>query len=164
MTVPHYVNEHTSDIRAIKPGWYGMESSGKLSSGPFQNEEKCLTGITHAKGKFRASPWPQTLKCPECGGKQVRPCTRVDEDGREWIDNSCETCGHTLSLQEIGTVSVSMRSTERIMKSLVTLLVLILVVGFSAATPKSQAACDKAGMNWNATATVPGAKCSSAFA
>jgi hypothetical protein len=31
MTVPHYVNEHTSDIRAIKPGWYGMESSGKLS-------------------------------------------------------------------------------------------------------------------------------------
>ena len=32
------------------------ESSGKLSSGPFQNEEKCLTGITHAKGKFRASP------------------------------------------------------------------------------------------------------------
>ena len=50
------------------------------------------------------------------------------------------------------------------MKSRVTLLVLILVVGFSAATPKSQVACDKAGMKWNATATVPGAKCSSAFA
>ena len=44
-------------IGAIKPGWYGMESGGKLSSGPFQNEEKCLTGITHAEGKFRASPW-----------------------------------------------------------------------------------------------------------
>ena len=57
MTIPYYVNEHISDIRAIKPGWYGMESGGKLSSGPFQNEEKCLTGITHAKGKFRASPW-----------------------------------------------------------------------------------------------------------
>jgi hypothetical protein len=50
------------------------------------------------------------------------------------------------------------------MKSLVTLLVLILVVGFSAATPKSQVACDKAGMNWDAKATVPGAKCSSALA
>jgi hypothetical protein len=56
MTVPHYVNEHTSDIRAIKPGWYGMESSGKLSSGPFLNEGKCLTGITHVKGKFRDRP------------------------------------------------------------------------------------------------------------
>ena len=57
-----------------------------------------------------------------------------------------------------------MRSTERIMKSLVTLLALILVAGFSAATPKSQVACDKAGMNWDATATAPSAKCSSAFA
>ena len=27
MTVPYYVNEHQSDIRAIKPGWYGMERS-----------------------------------------------------------------------------------------------------------------------------------------
>jgi predicted RNA-binding Zn-ribbon protein involved in translation (DUF1610 family) len=107
MTVPHYVNEHTSDIRAIKAGWYGMESSGKLSSGPFQNEERCLTGITHVKGKFRASPWARTLKCPECGREQIRPCTRVNEYGREWIDNSCETCGHTLSLKEIRTVSVS---------------------------------------------------------
>ena len=32
MTVPHHVNEHQSDIRAIKPGWYRMESNGKLSS------------------------------------------------------------------------------------------------------------------------------------
>ena len=47
------------------------------------------------------------------------------------------------------------------MKSLVTLLALILVAG---ATPKSQVACDKAGMNWDATATAPSAKCSSAFA
>ena len=38
MTVPHYVNEYTSEIRAIKPGWYGMESNGKLSSGPFSNQ------------------------------------------------------------------------------------------------------------------------------
>ena len=37
MTIPYYVNEHTSDIRAIKPGWYGVESNGKLSSGPYPN-------------------------------------------------------------------------------------------------------------------------------
>ena len=35
MTVPYYVNEHQSDIRAIKSGWYAMENNGKLSSGPF---------------------------------------------------------------------------------------------------------------------------------
>ena len=35
MTVPYFVNEHQSDIRAIKPGWYGMENNGNLSSGPF---------------------------------------------------------------------------------------------------------------------------------
>ena len=49
MTIPHYVNEHQSDIRAIKPGWYGMESNGKLSSGPFPNQEECLTGITQPR-------------------------------------------------------------------------------------------------------------------
>ena len=57
MTVLYYVNEHQSVIRAIKPGWYGMESNGKLSSGPFSNQGKCLTGITQARGNFRASPW-----------------------------------------------------------------------------------------------------------
>ena len=46
MTIPHYVNGDQSDLRAIKPGWYGMESNGKLSSGPFPNQERCLTGIT----------------------------------------------------------------------------------------------------------------------
>jgi hypothetical protein len=94
MTVPYYVNEHTSEIRAIKSGW----SNGKLSSGPYPNQGKCLTGI------FRASPWlRQTIKCPECGGEHVRSYIRMDEcGGREWIDNSCETCGHKLSLEEMG--------------------------------------------------------------
>jgi hypothetical protein len=69
MTVPYYVNENQSDIRAIKPGWYGLERNGKLSSGPFSNQGKCLTGI------FRASRWlRRTIKCPECGGEHVRPC------------------------------------------------------------------------------------------
>jgi hypothetical protein len=102
MTVPHYVNEYTSEIRAIKPGWYGMERNGKLSSGPFSNQGECLTGITQAGSNFRASPWlRRTIKCPECGGEHVRPCTRLDEYGRVWMNNSCETCGHKLSLEEI---------------------------------------------------------------
>jgi ribosomal protein S27E len=106
MTIPYYVNEHTSDIRAIKPGWYGMESNGK-PSGPFSNQGKCLTGITQARGNFRASPWLRTIRCPECGNEHVRLCTRLDEYGRVWTDNSCETCGHTLSLKEVGTLSAS---------------------------------------------------------
>lgn len=59
MTIPHYVNGDQSDLRAIKPGWYGMESNGKLSSGPFPNQERCLTGITQPRSNFRASPWRQ---------------------------------------------------------------------------------------------------------
>jgi predicted RNA-binding Zn-ribbon protein involved in translation (DUF1610 family) len=117
MTVPHYINEHQSDIRAIKPGWYGVENNGKLSSGPYPNHGECLTGITQARGNFRASPWLaratarsdfraspwlRTIKCPKCGGEHIRPCTRLDEYGRVWTDNSCEACGHKLSLEEIG--------------------------------------------------------------
>jgi hypothetical protein len=97
MTVPYYVNEHQSDIRAIKPGWYGMENNGNLSSGPFLNQERCLTGF------FSASPWlRRPIKCPECRGEHVRSCTRIDGYGvRKWIANSCESCGHKLSLEEI---------------------------------------------------------------
>lgn len=72
MTFPHYVNEYTSDIRAIKLGWYGIESNGKLSSGPFSNQGECLTGITEARNNFRASPWLAQAMCPECGGR-ARP-------------------------------------------------------------------------------------------
>ena len=98
MTVPHYINEYTSEIRTIKPGWYGMERNGKISSGPFSNQGECLTGITQARSNFRASPWlAPGIKCPECGGEHVRLCTRLDEYGRVWMDNSCETCGHKLS-------------------------------------------------------------------
>ena len=67
MTIPHYVNEHQSDIRAIKPGWYGMESNGKLSSGPFPNQEKCLTGSLSRGAIFQHHPGgtrPTILKLP----------------------------------------------------------------------------------------------------
>jgi predicted RNA-binding Zn-ribbon protein involved in translation (DUF1610 family) len=95
MTIPYYVNEDQSDIRAIKPGWYGMERNGKLSSGPFSNKGICLTGIVQAKSNFRASPqFAQGIKCPKCGNEHVRVCIRLDEYGRVWTDNSCETCGH----------------------------------------------------------------------
>ena len=65
MTIPHYVNEHQSDIRAIKPGWYGMESNGKLSSGPFPNQERCLTEVTQSRSNFPASPWRHATHNPE---------------------------------------------------------------------------------------------------
>ena len=54
MTVPYYVNEHQSDLRAIKPGWYGLERNGKFSSGPFANQRNCLTGITQPRSNSRA--------------------------------------------------------------------------------------------------------------
>ena len=63
MTVPYYVNEQQSDIRAIKPGWYGLERNGKLSSGPFPNEEKCLNGIARPRSNFAHLPWLRTSRC-----------------------------------------------------------------------------------------------------
>ena len=155
MTIPNTsMNTHRKSGDQAWVVWDG-EQRQALARAVFKQ------GDIQARSNFRASPrFAPAIKCPECGNEHVRPCTRLDEYARVWTDNSCETCGHTLSLKEIG----FMRSTERIMKSLVTLLALILVAGFSAATPKSQVACDKAGMNWDATATAPSAKCSSAFA
>jgi hypothetical protein len=45
MTIPHYINEHQSDIRSIKVGWYAMDDKGKLSFGPFSSYEECLRSI-----------------------------------------------------------------------------------------------------------------------
>jgi hypothetical protein len=39
---PHYINEHQSDVRGIKAGWYAMEKDGSLVSGPFAHREDCL--------------------------------------------------------------------------------------------------------------------------
>jgi hypothetical protein len=72
MTVPYYVNEHQSDIRAIKSGWYGLERNGKLSSGPFSNQEKCLTGITQPRSNSRASPWRHATHNPEVTANNAR--------------------------------------------------------------------------------------------
>ena len=72
MTVPYYVNEHQSEIRAIKPGWYGMESNGKLSSGPFPNQKQCLTGITQPGSNFPASPRRHATHNPEVAANKAR--------------------------------------------------------------------------------------------
>jgi hypothetical protein len=46
MTAAHYINEHQSDIRGIKDGWYAIEGDGNLSSGPFSSREECVKRIT----------------------------------------------------------------------------------------------------------------------
>ena len=48
------------------------------------------------------------------------------------------------------------------MKSLLTILSLMLLVGYTA--PKNQSACEKAGMKWDSAATAPNLKCNSGFA
>ena len=70
MTVPYFINEHQSDIRAIKLGWYGMER--ELSSGPFPNQGKCLTGITQPRSNSRASPWQHATHNPEVAANKAR--------------------------------------------------------------------------------------------
>ena len=42
---PCYVNEHQSELRGIKDGWYAMHPDGTLSFGPFSNRETCMTRI-----------------------------------------------------------------------------------------------------------------------
>ena len=50
------------------------------------------------------------------------------------------------------------------MKSLLTILTLMLLVGYTAPTPKNQSACEKAVMTWDSAATAPNLKCNSGFA
>jgi hypothetical protein len=64
MTVPYYVNEHQSDIRAIKSGW----SNGKLSSGPYPT-------------RGNASPESFAHR-PGCGGPLSVPNVEASTSGR----------------------------------------------------------------------------------
>jgi hypothetical protein len=45
---PRYINELQSDLRGVKEGWYAIDERGNLSSGPFNNRERCLTRISQA--------------------------------------------------------------------------------------------------------------------
>ena len=42
MTIPLYINENKSDVRGIKSGWYAMDGTGNLVSGPFSSRDKCV--------------------------------------------------------------------------------------------------------------------------
>jgi hypothetical protein len=55
MTVPYYISEDKSDMRGIKRGWYAMEDSGDLSSGPFSSHEECLSRIIQPTNGTMAS-------------------------------------------------------------------------------------------------------------
>ena len=60
MTDPYYINELQSDLRGVKEGWYAIDERGRLLSGPFSNQEICLTnqpvrGSRMSKVKFISS-------------------------------------------------------------------------------------------------------------
>src|SRR6188472_4797688 len=69
MTVPHYINEHQSDIRAIKRI---TQARGNFGASPW-------LARAIARNGFRPSPWLRTIKCPACGDEHIRPCIRVDD-------------------------------------------------------------------------------------
>ena len=60
---PHYINEHQSDMRGIKDGWYAMEKDGNLVAGPFSSRKDCLkllNPISAGSSNAHASIWTQT--------------------------------------------------------------------------------------------------------
>ena len=69
MSVPCYINQHQSDIRAIR---YAVERNGKLSSGPYPNHGECLTGITQPRSNSRASPWRHATHDREVAANKAR--------------------------------------------------------------------------------------------
>ena len=72
----------------------------------------------------------------------------------------------------VGTISVfvrylrvSSKPKELVaMKGLLSILTLMLLVGYTAPTPKNQSACERAGMKWDSAASAPNLKCNSGFA
>jgi hypothetical protein len=45
MIIPRYLNEVIANVRAIKPGWYAIDDSGNLSTGPFSTKAECLGSV-----------------------------------------------------------------------------------------------------------------------
>ena len=43
--IPRLINDVESDRRAVKNGWYAINETGKLRSGPFSNRPACLEYI-----------------------------------------------------------------------------------------------------------------------
>ena len=87
MTISYYVNEHTSEIRAITAWvvWDG-EQRQALVRAVFKPGEMHHSRITQARSNFRVLPWlAQAIKCPSVEAVTLRPCTRVDEHGRLYL-------------------------------------------------------------------------------
>jgi hypothetical protein len=43
--IPRLINDVESDRRAVKKGWYAINGTGKLRSGPFANRPACAEYI-----------------------------------------------------------------------------------------------------------------------
>jgi hypothetical protein len=43
--IPCHINDVESDRRAVKNGWYAINDTGKLRSGPFSSRPACLEDI-----------------------------------------------------------------------------------------------------------------------
>jgi hypothetical protein len=43
--VPRHINDVESDRRAVKNGWYAINETGELRSGPFSNRPECVEYI-----------------------------------------------------------------------------------------------------------------------
>jgi hypothetical protein len=56
---PHYISEHKSDMRGIKPGWYAIEGDGNISSGPFASRQECAERIAQPASGTVASQLQQ---------------------------------------------------------------------------------------------------------
>ena len=56
---PHYISEHKSDMRGIKPGWYAIEGDGNISSGPFASRQECAERIAQPASGTVVSQLPQ---------------------------------------------------------------------------------------------------------
>jgi hypothetical protein len=57
MPIPHFINDDRSEMRGIKPGWYGIDDDGNLSAGPFSSREQCLISVAQSTN----DPTPSTL-------------------------------------------------------------------------------------------------------
>ena len=60
-----------------------------------------MVGAGHREKRFSTIALVADHQVSRGGDEHIRPCIRVDEGGREWIDNSCETCGHKLRVEEV---------------------------------------------------------------
>lgn len=84
--------------------------------------------------------------------------------------HGASTPAAALRVRSISSIRIKSRSAARrcfpdiVALPVVPILTLILAPGFIAPAPKNQSACEKAGMNWDATASAPKVKCNAAVA